>query len=245
MHPDATGWLARVCRKCARDAPEMCQGGGAPLTFWIACHYRYTQFKRGANTSRSLSSPSRPRTHCHDVLRLGGSGGRGSNPRSRPIPEPNNTRPLSDPPGPSPDRPGGLQPYLVDPRGLPAWHPSLTAVRRGIPESVMATRKVNLVFDEDLIARARQQDLSEAGKSDVRVVEDALAVFLGLRASTNRARRGRWRPRTPTGSPSQRSGQFVGRAAQLDPCGRRPKRPGIRVHRQRQRGTRPTRAGVA
>ena len=50
------------------------------------------------------------------------------------------------------------------------------------PESIMATRKINLMFDEDLIARARQQDLGEAGKSDVRVVEDALAVFLGLRA---------------------------------------------------------------
>jgi hypothetical protein len=46
----------------------------------------------------------------------------------------------------------------------------------------MATRKVNLMFDEDLIARARQQDLGESGKSDAQVVEDALAVVLGLRA---------------------------------------------------------------
>jgi hypothetical protein len=46
----------------------------------------------------------------------------------------------------------------------------------------MATRKVNLMFDEDLIARARQQDLGESSKTDVEVVEDALSVFLGLRA---------------------------------------------------------------
>lgn len=46
----------------------------------------------------------------------------------------------------------------------------------------MATRKVNLMFDEDLIARARQQDLGESNKTDVQVVEDALSVFLGLRA---------------------------------------------------------------
>jgi hypothetical protein len=46
----------------------------------------------------------------------------------------------------------------------------------------MATRKVNLMFDEDLIARARQQDLGESCKTDVQVVEDALSVFLGLRA---------------------------------------------------------------
>lgn len=46
----------------------------------------------------------------------------------------------------------------------------------------MATRKINLTLDEDLVRRARRQDLGEAGKSDVQVVEDALAVFLGLRA---------------------------------------------------------------
>jgi len=46
----------------------------------------------------------------------------------------------------------------------------------------MATRKINLMFDEDLIARARQQDLGESSKTDVQVVEDALSVFLGLRA---------------------------------------------------------------
>lgn len=46
----------------------------------------------------------------------------------------------------------------------------------------MATRKINLMLDEELVRRTRQQDNGEAGKSDVEVVEDALAVFLGLRA---------------------------------------------------------------
>jgi hypothetical protein len=45
----------------------------------------------------------------------------------------------------------------------------------------MATRKVNLMLDEELVRRARQQDAC-VGKSDVQVVEDALAVDLGLRA---------------------------------------------------------------
>ena len=43
-------------------------------------------------------------------------------------------------------------------------------------------RKINLMLDEDLVSRARRQDLGEADKSDDQVVEDALAVFLGLRA---------------------------------------------------------------
>jgi hypothetical protein len=46
----------------------------------------------------------------------------------------------------------------------------------------MATRKINLTLDEELVRRARQQDTAEADKSDRQVVEDALAVFLGLRA---------------------------------------------------------------
>jgi len=50
------------------------------------------------------------------------------------------------------------------------------------PDSAMATRKINLMLDEDLIRLARRQDIGAAGKSDVQVVEDALAVFLGLRA---------------------------------------------------------------
>ncbi len=53
---------------------------------------------------------------------------------------------------------------------------------RGILRSTVATRKINLMLDEELIRRARQQDNGEAGKSDVEVVEDALAVFLGLHA---------------------------------------------------------------
>jgi hypothetical protein len=50
------------------------------------------------------------------------------------------------------------------------------------PGLAMATRKVNLMLDEELVRRARRQDVGEAHKSDVQVVEDALAVFLGLRA---------------------------------------------------------------
>lgn len=46
----------------------------------------------------------------------------------------------------------------------------------------MAMRKINLTLDEELVSRARRQDLGEADKSDEQVVEDALAVFLGLRA---------------------------------------------------------------
>jgi hypothetical protein len=47
----------------------------------------------------------------------------------------------------------------------------------------MATaRKISLPLDEELIRRARQQDHSASRKSDLEVVEDALAVFLGLRA---------------------------------------------------------------
>jgi hypothetical protein len=45
-----------------------------------------------------------------------------------------------------------------------------------------AARKINLPLDEELIRRARQQDQGAAAKSDLEVVEDALAVFLGLRA---------------------------------------------------------------
>ena len=50
------------------------------------------------------------------------------------------------------------------------------------PVLAMATRKVNLMLDEELIRRARQQDTGALGKSDVQVVEGALAVYLGLRA---------------------------------------------------------------
>jgi len=46
----------------------------------------------------------------------------------------------------------------------------------------MAMRKVSLTLDEDLVRLARQQDVAQASKSDEQVVEDALAVFLGLRA---------------------------------------------------------------
>ncbi len=46
----------------------------------------------------------------------------------------------------------------------------------------MAARKINLTLDEELVRRAREQDLGEGTKSDAQVVEDALSVFLGLRA---------------------------------------------------------------
>jgi hypothetical protein len=46
----------------------------------------------------------------------------------------------------------------------------------------MAARKINLTLDEELVRRAREQDAGEGGKSDAQVVEDALLVFLGLRA---------------------------------------------------------------
>jgi len=46
----------------------------------------------------------------------------------------------------------------------------------------MATRTINLTLDEDLVQRARREDPTEAGKSDAQVVEDALAVLLGLHA---------------------------------------------------------------
>lgn len=46
----------------------------------------------------------------------------------------------------------------------------------------MATRKIDLTLDEELVRRAREQDLGQGSKSDAQVVEDALSVFLGLRA---------------------------------------------------------------
>jgi hypothetical protein len=45
----------------------------------------------------------------------------------------------------------------------------------------MATRKINLPLDEELVRRARDEDVGQ-GKSDAQVVEDALSVLLGLRA---------------------------------------------------------------
>jgi hypothetical protein len=48
--------------------------------------------------------------------------------------------------------------------------------------AVVAMRKLSLARGEEVVQRARQQDLAQASKSDEQVVEDALAVFLGLRA---------------------------------------------------------------
>ncbi len=44
----------------------------------------------------------------------------------------------------------------------------------------MAARKINLMLDQALVQRAREQDVGEGAKSDAQVVEDALMVFLGL-----------------------------------------------------------------
>lgn len=46
----------------------------------------------------------------------------------------------------------------------------------------MATRKIDLTLDEALVRRAREQDAGDGAKSDAHVVEDALSVYLGLRA---------------------------------------------------------------
>jgi hypothetical protein len=46
----------------------------------------------------------------------------------------------------------------------------------------MATHKINLTLDEALVRRAREQDAGDDAKSDAQVVEDALSVYLGLRA---------------------------------------------------------------
>jgi hypothetical protein len=46
----------------------------------------------------------------------------------------------------------------------------------------MATRRISLPLDEELTRRARQQDVVAPEKSDAQVVEDALAVYLGMKA---------------------------------------------------------------
>jgi hypothetical protein len=50
------------------------------------------------------------------------------------------------------------------------------------PETAMAVRKITVLLDEEFVRRARLEDASGAGKSDEQIVEDALMVFLGLRA---------------------------------------------------------------
>jgi hypothetical protein len=47
---------------------------------------------------------------------------------------------------------------------------------------VTGTRRISLPLDEELIRRARQQDHGADDKSDAKVVEDALAVYLGMKA---------------------------------------------------------------
>lgn len=46
----------------------------------------------------------------------------------------------------------------------------------------MAVRKITVPLDEALVRRARLEDAGGMGKSDEQVVEDALSVYLGLRA---------------------------------------------------------------
>jgi hypothetical protein len=55
---------------------------------------------------------------------------------------------------------------------------------------MMAVRKVNLMLGADVVSRVRRQDIAEAGKNDAQVVEDALAVFLGLSAVDEARARG-------------------------------------------------------
>jgi hypothetical protein len=46
----------------------------------------------------------------------------------------------------------------------------------------MAVRKITVPLDEALVRRARLGDAGGVGKSDEQVVEDALSVYLSLRA---------------------------------------------------------------
>jgi hypothetical protein len=46
----------------------------------------------------------------------------------------------------------------------------------------MATRKIDLRLDEELVRRARLQDGAAGSKTDTEVVEDALALYLSLKA---------------------------------------------------------------
>lgn len=58
----------------------------------------------------------------------------------------------------------------------------------------MAVGKINLTLDQELVQRAREQDLGQGSKSDAQVVEDALSVFLGLRALDEARAQGTLRP---------------------------------------------------
>jgi ribbon-helix-helix CopG family protein len=60
----------------------------------------------------------------------------------------------------------------------------LTPALRARPPhlELMATRKINLQLDDELVRRVRQQAIAAVGKSDAEVIEDALTVYLGDRA---------------------------------------------------------------
>ncbi|HXE45136.1 MAG TPA: hypothetical protein VN635_08055 [Conexibacter sp.] len=66
----------------------------------------------------------------------------------------------------------------------------------------MVPRRVNLPLDEELIRRARQQDIAAPEKSDAQVVEDALAVYLGMKALDDARAQGT--PRAGRGRPPRR-----------------------------------------
>ena len=70
----------------------------------------------------------------------------------------------------------------------------------------MAVHKITVPLDEALVRRARLEDVGGAGKSDEQVVEDALAVYLGLRALEDARAQGepqRRRGRPPRGGRGQ------------------------------------------
>ncbi len=46
----------------------------------------------------------------------------------------------------------------------------------------MATHRIRVALDENLVLRVREQDVTTAGKSDGEVIEDVIAVYLGDRA---------------------------------------------------------------
>jgi hypothetical protein len=45
----------------------------------------------------------------------------------------------------------------------------------------VAPNKINLLVDEELVRRVRQQAIEAVGKSDAEIVEEALTAYLGER----------------------------------------------------------------
>ena len=46
---------------------------------------------------------------------------------------------------------------------------------------MVARNKINLLVDEELVRRVRQQAMEAVGKSDAEIVEEALTAYLGER----------------------------------------------------------------